>query len=228
MSAEEPRPAPARRVKMRYVAAAAAVLAVVAVTAGALVGQARAGEHPGAAPSPSPTATSTETSAPTEEPAPAQARPTPASSAAPALIAALPANCEAIYSRAMLQTLRASGHALDDPASELAATADADIAALLSPQPALSCHWGGAPKKDGLTTTVASIDAATSATVLRALKDANYGCQKQGIGTRCSSTVRGGGENHYIDGTRWIATQWRGFGPNGYTDDIIRTLTVQR
>lgn len=225
----------------------AAVLAILLIALSGCKAEPGSGSTPGTTPgattssSTEPTATANATpstateptTAPTTSPEPtATAAPTP--SVSPADIA-LPGDCAALYSPAMLATLQAEGGPLNDPGLTLGATGVEGAYAVLDQAVAagqsLRCTWG-VPSEVGLATHVSLIDDAQADAVISALQSSGLTCAAHGSGTLCRIVVdtpdeEGGhvwGESHYLAGNAWVATAWLNFGPDGYTEDIVTTL----
>lgn len=147
---------------------------------------------------------------------------------------ALPANCEALYSPAMLQALVEQNPPLNDPGVTMTSTeVVAGLEVLQSGAPTIRCSWG-VPSSRGLATNVTIVTPAQVATVGAALRERGFSCTDSGTApngeTRCEITERfndpnmSGGETHVLRANAWVSTHWLNFAPAGYTDDIVKQL----
>ncbi|MDQ1173300.1 hypothetical protein QE430_001607 [Microbacterium testaceum] len=211
---------PLARVGALGAAAAVVALALTACVPEAETGAANTSTPSADATTPAPVASSTPT-------------PTPTPTATPTT--ALPASCDDIYSAAMRSTLEAQVPPLNDPGITLLSTDQAPLLELLAAVPTLRCTWG-APSDTGMATNVSVIDAAQAATVTGALTDAGFGCESSGDATICRIDQRGvslddkpyeRGETQAVSPSTglWISTSWINVNPDGYTEDILATLT---
>lgn len=154
------------------------------------------------------------------------ASPTPTASA-------LPASCDDIYSAPMRSTLTADVPPLNDPGVTLLSTDQAPLLEMLDAVPTLRCSWGE-PGDKGLSTNVSVVSAAQADTVRETLRSAGFGCDTQGEATVCRIQQRGvslddkpyeRGETQAVSGEYWITTSWVNIDPDGYTEDILATLS---
>jgi hypothetical protein len=183
-------------------------------------------------PSATPTASELTPSASPTQTSPAQ---TPSASPSPTADAGfeLPATCEDIYSAKMLASLEAANPPLNDPDVTMDSSQNTDALELLgSGIPTIRCSWGK-PSEYGLATNISIVDAAQSAALVTALRNAGFACEAVWSGTRCvteQTTIDQDdnevtfGESHFLRGTGWVSTAWVEFAPVGYTEDIARTL----
>lgn len=198
----------------------AAVVAALAITTLAL-----AGCQP--EPAPSPTASATASADPTPTPTS-----TPTPTAGPDDIS-LPADCESIYSPAMLAALEAADPPLNDPGLTLGSSQIVEALELLdSGIPTLRCTWG-VPSEQGSATNVAIIEQEQAQELIVALQAVGFLCDPVSEGTLCAlvRTAEDGdeqqvplGESHFFRGNGWVSTAWIGFIVPGYTEDIATTL----
>lgn len=194
---------------------------------------------------PEPAATPTETAPPPASSAPAatsasatpsvtatSATPSAAPSATPGAFA-MPADCESVYSTAMLATLNQQIAPLNDPGVTLFSSRNARALELLdSGIPTLRCSWG-TPSEAGLATNVSILDAEQSQALQDALAQAGFGCEAAFGGTQCrieqqsvdlDDQLNTTGEIHYFSGDGWVSTAYVNVLPDGYTQDIANTL----
>jgi hypothetical protein len=78
------------------------------------------------------------------------------------------------------------------------------------------------------------VSAAQADTVRETLRSAGFGCDTQGEATVCRIQQRGvslddkpyeRGETQSVSGEYWITTSWVNIDPDGYTEDILATLS---
>ncbi|MGO2660174.1 hypothetical protein [Mycetocola reblochoni] len=207
--------APTRRSR-RALIGVGALLAVVALAAGAVVGTvlAQQGQTSAAPATAAPTATAS------------RAAPADAGSARPVVV--IPEDCTQLYSPAMLEFLTSTGLPLNDPSvSGSLGTDDPELQQLIQDNPTLHCAWGGAGEY-GLNTNVTVVSPETQDAVLARLGALGFECSDDGDGSRCSHSESweqgAGGENHVVRDGVWLATDWVNFGPTNYTGDIVATL----
>jgi len=189
----------------------------------------------GCAPEPmSSSATAPASPSSAQTPAPTASEPSPsATAAADASNIALPAACEQIYSPQMLASLTEAAPPLNHPELTMLSTQNAELLEIQhSGVPTIRCTWG-APSEFGLATNVSIVDAAQSAAISTALRDAGFGCEEHAGGTICRTdqtvisqddTQVRLGETHFLRGNGWVSTAWINFAPTGYTEDIVATL----
>jgi len=203
------------------VLAASALLAVAAVLV------------TGCRPEPGPTATTSERATPSSTAETPSPTPTPVETNLPDAGFTLPGTCEGIYSAEMLASLQAQNPPLNDPGVTMNASQNVDALELLSSGiPTIRCSWGQ-PSESGLATNVSVIDAASGVALLDALRVAGFGCQSMWEGTLCEIAQRTVnlddeevefGETHFVRGDGWVSTAWVNFTPEGYTEDVVKTL----
>ena len=174
-------------------------------------------------------ASSVATSGPTLSAPPAGAT----ASATPAASFTLPAGCDAMYSAGMLATLQQQLPPLNDPGVQLLSSQNSRALELLdSGAPTLRCSWG-APGQAGLATNVTVLDAAGAESLHDALVQEGFGCEAAFGGTQCriekqtvdlDDNLVTTGEVHYLRDGGWVSTAYVDTIPDGYTEDIARTL----
>jgi hypothetical protein len=211
------------RAALRFaVVAALAAIAVTSISA--------------CAPDPSPTAGTSGSTTPggaTSPTTPPTSAPIPTATAGGGDIS-LPASCQTIYSSGMLSTLQTKNPPLNDPGITMYATQDADALQLLSSgAPTIRCTWGRAGSA-GLATNVTVITTAQASALVTSFEQQGYGCTSANGGTLCqiaqkvldqtTDAVHQTGEEQFVRGNGWIATHWIDFHPDGYTDDVVRTV----
>ncbi|WP_285135865.1 hypothetical protein [Microbacterium sp. lyk4-40-TSB-66] len=147
----------------------------------------------------------------------------------------LPTSCDDIYSAGMRSTLDALVPPLNDPGVTLLSTDQAPLLELLASVPTLRCTWG-APSEVGMATNVSVIDTSQMAAVTSALTEAGFGCETTAVATICRVEQRGvslddkpyeRGETQALSPATglWVSTSWINVNPDGYTEDILATLT---
>lgn len=205
-----------------------AVLLLVLVTASGCSAGA-GGNGTTSAPPSAGSATPAETS--TATPVAPSATPDPAAGAA-----VIPPSCESIYSPGYLETLRATpGVVLNPewtatPGQATLGTQEATLLPLLESREHLDCFWvaPGGGSGMGLSTSVSLAASDEQASLVAQLTAAGFGCTEQSGGTRCAvertDEFALWGETHFVGGGLWIATFYVDFAPDGYTDDIVKTL----
>ncbi|MGO3886490.1 MAG: hypothetical protein ACTJHU_09350 [Mycetocola sp.] len=208
---------PVRRSR-RALIGVAALLAVVALAAGAVVGTVFAQQ--GAAPAPAPT--SSESASPVAE------RPVPTAAGDAQPLVSVPTDCSALYSPGMLEFLNSTGLPLNDESvKDVVGTDDPQLQELIRSHTTLHCAWGGAGEY-GLSTNVTVVTSDVQERVLARLGELGFECGDDGNGTRCVLNEvwdqASGGETHVLRDGLWIATDWVNFGPSNYTSDIVNTL----
>ncbi|GAA1947532.1 hypothetical protein [Microbacterium deminutum] len=180
-----------------------------------------------------PTATDATPSPTVSEPSPSPSpMPSPTETNPPAAFE-LPARCEDLYSAKMLASLNTANPPLNDPGVTMHSTQNADaLEVLTSGIPTVRCSWGK-PSEFGLSTNVSVVDAAQSAAIIAALRNAGFSCDDVWSGVRCSVEQKtvdqddhevAFGETHFLRGTGWVSTAWVNFAPAGYTEDVVATL----
>ncbi len=122
---------------------------------------------------------------------------------------------------------------LNDPGVTMYSSQQAETLEVLnSGAPTIRCSWG-VPSTSGLSTNVTIVDAATSASILEALRAAGFDCSDHLSGVPCTfqqdsvtqdDTIVHRGETHFLRGNGWVTTAWITVDPPGYTDDIIGVL----
>lgn len=181
---------------------------------------------PETAPTPAPTSTgdpTPESVAPSATGAPTA---TPDATAGDEI--AVPARCEDIYSADMLAALESQNPPLNDPGVTMYSTEIVEALEIIEAgAPSIRCSWG-VPSEVGLATNVTIVDAAEAALLLERLPANGLACESFADGTLCrvsaENSVADFGETHFVRGNGWVATHWINFDPEGYTEDIVRTL----
>ncbi|KQO10332.1 hypothetical protein ASF06_09190 [Agreia sp. Leaf244] len=116
------------------------------------------------------------------------------------------------------------------PGQATLGTQEATLLPLLESREHLDCFWvaPGGGSGMGLSTSISLAASDELASLVSQLTAAGFGCTEQSGGTRCavdrSDEYALWGETHFIGGGLWIATFYVDFAPDGYTDDIVRTL----
>lgn len=145
----------------------------------------------------------------------------------------LPSACEAIYSPEMLATLEAEVPPLNDPGITMLSTQNVEAIEILSAAAeTLRCTWGP-PSERGIATNVTIVTAEQRDALFQAFEREGFAAEDLGEGTihrieqemitQDDEIVRLG-ETHYIGGDGWISTRWINVAPEGYTEDIVRSL----
>ncbi|MEV7693075.1 hypothetical protein AB0N73_07055 [Microbacterium sp. NPDC089189] len=194
----------------------ARVLLISLVVAGAAVALAGCVPEPAESTAPTPVATTTPNATPLPE-----ATDDPAATDRPqALEITLPADCDALYSSAMRAGLDAAVPPLNDPGITLTSTqVEAALQLIESGVPTLRCTWG-VPSELGISTNVTIVDPADAPRIQDLLAVNGFTCADADGGILCAS----GTESHFLRGNGWVATSWVGTIPDGYTQDVARTL----
>ncbi|SMG25020.1 hypothetical protein [Agreia pratensis] len=150
--------------------------------------------------------------------------------------AALPRNCESIYSPAYLDKLGSTpGIALNPewtatPGQATLGSTEPALIDLLKTKERLDCFWvsPGGGSGSGLATSISLTDGDEESVLLSDMTAAGFTCSPQRAGIRCeidrTDDYASWGETHFIGGGLWIATSYVEFAPVGYTDDIVATL----
>lgn len=147
--------------------------------------------------------------------------------------AALPVDCDALYSDGMRAALDAAVPPANDPAVTMLSSQNAQLAELLaSGIPVLRCTWGGA-EGPGIATTVASMEPAQADAARAVMAESAFGCETVGEADLCRIERRGitlddveyvSGEDHLFADGLWVATSWIDVLPEGYSVDIATQL----
>ena len=156
---------------------------------------------------------------------------TPAASPKPTKTAvALPADCQDVYSPAMLQELNGKNPPLNDPGVTMTSTEVVEgLEVLDSGAATLRCSWG-VPSDFGLATNITITTPAQVMVLVDAMRNHGFSCAEAGKQTRCERTetftdpAGATGETHVLRGNVWVATHWLNFAPAGYTEDIVAQL----
>lgn len=154
---------------------------------------------------------------------------TPLPTVAPSII---PASCEKIYTRdwsSELAPLALNPEWSDDESS--LGSSDIALLELLRPTTKLTCRWltADGPSEVGLITSLALVTPDEASLARSRMSTLGYGCSEELRGVRCviefiDAMGNETGESDFFRDNVWIATQWVGPGPNGYTADIVASL----
>ena len=157
-----------------------------------------------------------------------------ATAEAPLIPTLLPDDCSGLYGTAMLAEFeRESMHinAVWTGAREApAGTTDPELQSMLAGRPSLDCFWldetGGT--EAAVLTVASEIHAEESAAVAARLAALGFAHQNDRGGVRyfTESRVDGEtvGESHFLRDGVWLATNWYGFGPWGYTGHMAENV----
>ncbi|BDZ55486.1 hypothetical protein [Agromyces marinus] len=173
-------------------------------------------------------------------------RPSPATDAAPAPVVVptpepvrderIPEDCTAIYTFDWSAEF-APDYVLNpewstaDGAPALFGTDDAGALPILQETSQATCAWlppDGGDGRDGLVTSIASLDGGQAESTVAAFQNAGMECYEELGGTRCIAEWEGNfglaGESHFLRDGIWIATRWDGPAVSGYTLDIVTAV----
>jgi hypothetical protein len=208
------------RPRTRTLLAAAAALAA-ALSLSACVPEPGSTRSPSSAPT-SPDASGTPT---------ASAEPSVAPSDRPqALEIALPDTCDALYSSSMRAALDADLPPLNDPGVTMASTRLEQAREIIeSGVPTLRCTWGTA-SETGLSTNVTILAPEDVPRIQDMLAVNGLSCSDVAGGILCTTQSAAepqsaaDGESHFLRGNGWVATAWVGQLPDGYIEDVAKTL----
>lgn len=163
--------------------------------------------------------------------------PSPSPSApaeAPIVSTVLPSDCFGLYGQAMLGEFERESMQLNQvwtgAREETAGSGDAELVAMLAGRPSLDCFWldatGGS--ESAVLTVATEISAEESAAVEARLVALGFAHQRDRGGIRyfVESRVDGQsrGESHFLRDGVWLATNWYGFGPWGYTRHMAENV----
>ena len=168
-------------------------------------------------------------------PSPPSPSPSPSVIAeAPPLLAILPASCDGLYGRQMeAEFARRSmevNHVWTGIRAATAGSADPELVSLLRGKPSLDCFWldegGGA---EAAVLTVAAEPGPEVVEVVKArLSALGYSHENERGGVRFFTETRENGESrgesHFVRDGIWLATNWYGFGPWGYTSHMAKNV----
>jgi len=166
----------------------------------------------------------------------AEAAPTDAPSLSqPDASTGLPASCDDLFSPAMRSSIESQGYSLNpgwvaqyDP---LLGNRDPFVRDQLERLNSIRCVWalpegvyGG-----GIETRVAVVTAVQAQTISESMLSLSFSALNElgslrFVFSEPNSEYGQIGESHIIVDGLWFATTWYGFGPNGYTADIVNTL----
>ena len=138
--------------------------------------------------------------------------------------------CDDLYGSDMLETFAKEGMELNSAWTGVreapAGTSDPQLLGMLAGQISCDCFWldAGGGDRAAVLTTVMPVDAERAATIANRLVERGFGQQQVHGGTRffIEDRVDGEtvGESHFVRDGLWLATNWYGFGPWGYTAHI--------
>ncbi|MFF1879670.1 hypothetical protein [Leifsonia sp. NPDC058230] len=108
---------------------------------------------------------------------------------------------------------------------------DPNLARTLSTAPGLICDWAppAGPSELFLTTQVRHVDGTTQAAALARLATIGAACNAYLGGDLCVMNAPDGngalvGESQYFRDGVWLASDWYNAGPEGYTNEMIKTM----
>lgn len=210
-----------RRITVRSLGA----VAVLTIAAAMIVG---------CRPEPAPSPESTGTPTPSIEATPTAQTPTPIETQLPDAAFEVPAACEDIYSAAMLDELESETPPLNHPGVTMVSTQDVDLIGIIDGgAPTMRCSWGP-PSERGLATNVTAVNPDQAESIVDELTASGFACEALGDGTICSFDQKGvtlddeeysSGEIHFVGSNVWVSTAWINYVPEGYTEDIVQTIT---
>lgn len=164
---------------------------------------------------------------PSAEIAAPAAQGTPTASPTEAAVAGLDLTCGDLYGDDMLATFATEGMELNGAWTGVreapAGTSDPQLLGMLAGQVSCDCFWldpsGG--ERSAVLTTVLPVDPERSTQIVTRLGELGFDQQQVQGGTRffIEHRVNGEtvGESHFVRDGLWLATNWYGFGPWGYT-----------
>jgi hypothetical protein len=143
----------------------------------------------------------------------------------------IPDTCDALFSAQYAAAIRTDGYRGDTTSrvTTPAGTADARLAALFSGT-RLECTWHrNDADTTGLETSVMEVDAASAAAATQRFQELGFATLDELGGTRWFQEVVQAdgvhtGESHIIRDGIWFATRWIGYGPDGYTADMVHRI----
>lgn len=157
-----------------------------------------------------------------------------ATAEAPITPTILPEECSGLYGTAMIAEFEREQMHINEVwtgAREApAGTTDPELQTLLARQPALDCFWldetGGT--EAAVLTVASEVDAEESAAVAARLQALGFAHQNDRGGVRYFVESRADGESkgesHFLRDGVWLATNWYGFGPWGYTGHMAENV----
>ena len=142
--------------------------------------------------------------------------------------------CDELYGDDMLATFATQGMELNSTWTGVreapAGTADPQLLGMLAGQISCDCFWldAGGGERSAVLTTVMPVDAERAASVTARLGELGFAQQQVQGGTRFFMEHRVDGEtvgeSHFIRDGLWLATNWYGFGPWGYTAHMAENV----
>lgn len=131
--------------------------------------------------------------------------------------------CREIYTDALWGELtqRVGGDPVQDAAAPLVSAASLSTA--LAPQVRATCTFT-AINTGSIVTTVSDVATGSTDVAEAALETAGYSCAGYGDGIRCSLRTTEGSEEQVVRGGVWLATTFRGWVPDHYTERIAQQL----
>jgi len=150
-----------------------------------------------------------------------------ASPKAPLQLTVLPETCDGLYDETMLREFEQQGMHLNTvwtgAREATAGSASADLVQLMRGKLSLDCFWldqsGGT--ESAVLTVATEPGPEMAATVAAHLTASGFAMQEHRGGVRYYSEHRvdgeSVGESHFLRDGVWLATNWYGFGPWGYT-----------
>lgn len=144
----------------------------------------------------------------------------------------LPASCDELFSSSVVSAANSAGLVLNptwadgtDPGG--LAFQDPSIASIIAAHPSIDCRWlspnGGSGV--GIRSVIAVVTADEAASLNAHFAALGYRPQSELGGTRYFFEASAGGtpygESHIIRDGIWFATHWLGYGPKGYTADMV-------
>ena len=159
----------------------------------------------------------------------AQGTPTSTPTIQPAFL-----TCDELYTTDMRETFAEAGMELNGAWTGVreapAGTNDPQLLGVLAGQVSCDCFWldGGGGETKAVLTTVMEVAPEKSAIVAARLAELGFVQQQTHGGVRyfVEHRVKGEtvGESHFLRDGVWIATNWYGFGPWGYTTHMAENV----
>ena len=126
----------------------------------------------------------------------------------------------------MIATIQGAGYALNPVWSSPTSVGSGDPTINGFVQNPLSCTWGRAAANDGtyILTSVSAFPASDHSAIASRLEALTAVTTAVGGGTRYVTDGGSAGESYFLQDGILVATTWSGFGPDGYTADIVAHL----
>lgn len=146
----------------------------------------------------------------------------------------LPASCDGLYGSAMLREFERQSMQLNlvwaGAREATPGSGDPELIALLRGKPSIDCFWldetGGS--KNAVLTVATEPGVAVTDAVAARLVALGFSQQNDRGGVRYFKESREGGEakgeSHFLREGVWLATNWYGFGPWGYTGHMAEQV----